>query len=140
LRNLLATLPIVSLYGGNKERQIADGAIPERTIVVPNGISLAAYEGALDKRPKELPLIVGFIGRVVPIKDVKTFVRAIHAISVELPKVEGWLIGPTEEDEEYANECTSLVTSLGLEDNIKFLGFQKVPEMLPRALRSNRCG
>jgi len=127
-----ASDPIVSLYGGNKERQIADGAIPERTIVVPNGISLAAYEGALDKRPKELPLIVGFIGRVVPIKDVKTFVRAIHAISVELPKVEGWLIGPTEEDEEYANECTSLVTSLGLEDNIKFLGFQKVPEMLPK--------
>lgn len=127
-----ASDPIVSLYGGNKDRQIADGAKPERTLVIPNGISLEAYGGALDKRPKELPLIVGFIGRVVPIKDVKTFVRAIHGIAAELPTVEGWLIGPTEEDEEYAAECRSLVTSLGLEDNIKFLGFQKVPEMLPQ--------
>lgn len=127
-----ASNPIVSLYGGNKERQIADGADPERTIVVPNGISLASYEGALDKRPAELPLVVGFIGRVVPIKDVKTFIRAIHSIAAELPTVEGWLIGPTEEDEDYAAECTSLVTSLSLEENIKFLGFQNVPEMLPK--------
>jgi len=124
--------PIVSLYGGNQERQIADGADPDRTLVIPNGISLAAYEGALDKRPAEMPLVVGFIGRVVPIKDVKTFVRAIHAIASVLPTVEGWLIGPTEEDEAYAAECTSLVSSLNLEDNVKFLGFQKVPEMLPK--------
>ncbi len=124
--------PIISLYRGNQDRQIADGARPERTQVIPNGISLAPYQAALAARPDEMPMVVGFIGRVVPIKDVKTFLRAMRMICSVLPEVEGWIIGPTEEDEEYASECRGLVASLGLTGNVKFLGFQKVPEILPK--------
>jgi len=124
--------PIISLYGGNRERQIADGARPERTRVIPNGISLAPYEQALAARPEKMPLVVGFIGRVVPIKDVKTFLRAMRMICSVIPEAEGWIIGPTEEDEEYASECRGLVSSLGLSDNVRFLGFQKVPEIMPK--------
>jgi glycosyltransferase involved in cell wall biosynthesis len=124
--------PIISLYGGNQERQIADGAQAQRTKVIPNGISLSQYGQALDKRPDQVPKVVGFIGRVVPIKDVKTFIRAMRTVCTEVPGAEAWLIGPTEEDEDYANECHGLVASLGLEDQVKFLGFQNVPEMLPQ--------
>lgn len=124
--------PIISLYGGNQARQIADGARPERTRVVPNGIPLAPYAGALDARPAEVPKVVGFIGRVVPIKDVKTFLRAMRMICSVLPEVEGWIVGPTEEDEDYAAECRGLVASLGLSQRVRFLGFQKVPEILPQ--------
>ncbi len=35
--------PIVSLYEGNRERQIEDGAAPERTRVIPNGIDVARF-------------------------------------------------------------------------------------------------
>ena len=127
-----AAEPIISLYGGNRERQIADGAREERTRVIPNGISLAPYGEALTARPAEMPLVVGFIGRVVPIKDVKTFLRAMRMICSVLPQAEGWIIGPTEEDEEYASECRGLVTSLGLGERVRFLGFQKVPEIMPK--------
>lgn len=124
--------PIISLYGGNRERQIADGARPERTRVIPNGISLAPFQEALTQRPPQMPLVVGFIGRVVPIKDLKTFLRAMRMICSVVPEAEGWIIGPTEEDEDYAAECRGLVASLDLSERVKFLGFQKVPEIMPK--------
>ncbi len=127
-----ASNPIVSLYDGNKQRQIKDGAEEARTLVIPNGISLANYENAFDKRPREIPMVVGLIGRVVPIKDIKTFIRAMRSICNHIPDAEGWLVGPTDEDEDYASECEGLVSSLGLEKNVKFLGFQSVPEILPQ--------
>lgn len=124
--------PIIALYEGNRLRQVQDGARDQRTRVIPNGISLAQYGDALDKRPKEIPPIVGLIGRIVPIKDIKTFIRAMRSICNKIPEAEGWLVGPTEEDEAYAAECEGLVSSMGLENNVKFLGFQKVPEILPQ--------
>ena len=45
---------------------------------------------------------------------------------------EGWIIGPTAEDEAYGRECKELVASLGLENNVKFLGFKKPEEVLPQ--------
>ncbi len=124
--------PIISLYGGNRDRQIADGARPERTRVIPNGIPLEPYADALARRPAEMPKVVGFIGRVVPIKDVKTFLRAMRLVCSEIPDAQGWIVGPTEEDEEYAAECLGLVASLNLEEQVRFLGFQKVPEIMPQ--------
>jgi glycosyltransferase involved in cell wall biosynthesis len=76
--------------------------------------------------------VIGFIGRVVPIKDVKTFIRAMKAVVAERPEVEGWIVGPTSEDEGYAAECRQLVSSLGLETSVKFLGFRPPEEILPR--------
>ena len=37
--------PIISLYDGNRARQIADGAATERTRVIPNGIDLQRFAG-----------------------------------------------------------------------------------------------
>src|SRR5205823_2840531 len=76
--------------------------------------------------------VIGFIGRVVPIKDVKTFIRAMKAIVAERPEVEGWIVGPTSEDEAYATECRQLVSALGLDRNVKFLGFRAPEEILPQ--------
>jgi glycosyltransferase involved in cell wall biosynthesis len=76
--------------------------------------------------------VIGFIGRVVPIKDVKTFIQAMKAIVAERPEVEGWIVGPDSEDASYAAECRQLVASLGLSRSIKFLGFQRPEEILPR--------
>ena len=36
---------------------------------MPNGISLDRYADALDKRTDTIPPVIGFVGRVVPIKD-----------------------------------------------------------------------
>ena len=124
--------PIVSLYEGNRVRQIADGAQPEKTRVIPNGINLQRYQAALEKRPQDIPPILGLIGRVVPIKDIKTFIRAVRTLIDTRPDAQGWIVGPEDEDPSYVSECKDLVASLGLENSVKFLGFQNVLEILPQ--------
>jgi len=124
--------PIISLYEGNRLRQIADGAQPEKTLVISNGINLQRYQAALEKRPPGIPPILGLIGRVVPIKDIKTFIRAMRVLIDERPDAQGWIAGPEDEDPSYVSECKELVASLGLENCVKFLGFQNVLEILPQ--------
>ena len=124
--------PIVSLYEGNRQRQIADGAAAEKTRVITNGINLERYRTALERRPDTVPPILGLVGRVVPIKDIKTFIRTLRILVNRRPDIQGWIVGPEDEDPLYVTECKELATSLGLNDNVKFLGFQNVLDILPQ--------
>ncbi|HHH12598.1 MAG TPA: DUF3492 domain-containing protein [Thiolapillus brandeum] len=121
---------IVSLYEGNRQRQIADGADPQRCRIIPNGIDLERFLPVRQTRPSTPRPILGLIGRVVPIKDIKTFIRAMRGVCNAIPEAEGWIIGPEDEDPEYAQECRNLVASLGLENRVRFLGFRRVEEVL----------
>jgi len=124
--------PIIALYETNRQRQIADGAAPGRTANIPNGIQLARFAPLRGERPAAPPPVLCLIGRVVPIKDIKTFIRAMRRVANQLPDAEGWIAGPAEEDPAYAQECENLVRSLGLEKHVRFLGFQKVEDLMPR--------
>jgi glycosyltransferase involved in cell wall biosynthesis len=124
---------IVALYETNRQRQIADGAPAERTRTVPNGVDLSRLAALRAKRaPHEPPPVLCLLGRVVPIKDVKTFIRAIHVIAKRMPQIEGWIAGPAEEDPAYEQECRMLAESIGVADRVKFLGFQKIDDVLPK--------
>lgn len=122
--------PIITLTEGNRRRQIADGADPAKVAVVPNGVDLDQFKKVRESRPKTPPLVVGFIGRVVSIKDVKTFLRAMRTVSDHLPGVQGWIIGGEDEDPGYASECRDLVSSLDLEQTIIYKGFCNVVEVM----------
>lgn len=124
--------PIIALYEANRLRQIADGAEPERTFNIPNGIQLARFAPLRGQRPPDPPPVLCLIGRVVPIKDIKTFIRAMRRVVNQLPEAEGWIAGPADEDPAYAQECENLVNSLGLQKHVRFLGFQKVEDLMPR--------
>jgi len=124
--------PIISLYEGNRLRQIKDGAMEQRTRIIPNGIDLDRFASLVAKRAETVPKVLGLIGRVVPIKDIKTFIRTMRGVCNRIPEAEGWIVGPTVEDPAYARECEELVTSMGLHGQVKFLGFQKVEEILPK--------
>lgn len=123
---------IIALFEGNRQRQHQDGAPDDRTLVIVNGIDVDRFERAYQQRPLHPPLVVGLVGRVVPIKDIKTFIRTIRMAVEELPDLEGWIIGPTEEDPDYVYECDLLIKSLDMSDNIKMLGSQNVAEIIPK--------
>ncbi|TAL97483.1 MAG: DUF3492 domain-containing protein [Paraburkholderia sp.] len=123
---------IVALYEANRQRQIADGADASRTQSIPNGVDVDGLAPLVAKREAGPHRVVGLIGRVVPIKDIKTFIRALFIASRTMPDIEGWIIGPEEEDPAYALECRALVESLGLSKNVKFLGFQRIDDVLPK--------
>lgn len=124
--------PIIALYEANRLRQVADGALSERTLNIPNGINLARFAPLRELRPATPPPVLCLIGRVVPIKDIKTFIRAMRRVVNYLPEAEGWIAGPEDEDKAYAEECHNLVRSLGLQEHVRFLGFQKVEDLMPK--------
>lgn len=123
---------IVALYETNRLRQVADGAPSERTLNIANGIDLPKMAKLRELRPPLPPPVLCLIGRVVPIKDIKTFIRAMRTVVNLLPEAEGWIAGPEDEDPEYAAECRSIAASLGLQDKVKFLGFQNIADLMPK--------
>jgi len=128
-----AASEIIALYEGNRLRQVADGARAELTRTIPNGIDVDGLRPLIARRDPARPRrVVALIGRVVPIKDIKTFIRAIFVATRTLPDIEGWIVGPEEEDRDYAHECHALSESLGLERNLKFFGFQRIADVLPQ--------
>ena len=123
---------IIALYEANRQRQLQDGAPPERTANIPNGIDVAKFAPLRTQRPVQVPPVLCLIGRVVPIKDIKTFIRATRIVVNHMPDAEAWIAGPEDESPEYAQECRDLALQLGLADKVKFLGFQKLTELLPK--------
>jgi Glycosyltransferase len=123
---------IISLYNGARNTQILLGADANKTEVIPNGVNIEKFENVYNKRKqkKEFKNVVALVGRVVPIKDIKTFITAIKIASQTLNDIEGWIIGPTDEDKEYYNECIEYVKTLNAEKNIKFFGFKPIEEVL----------
>jgi glycosyltransferase involved in cell wall biosynthesis len=125
--------PILSLFGVAKETQILYGADANRCRVIPNGVDIDRLGATLKNRPEGIPKVITLIGRVVSIKDIKTFIRAIRVTADIIPEVEAWIVGPDDEEEEYANECRELIDILEIKDNIKFLGFQNIVDILPKS-------
>lgn len=127
---------IVSLFEGNTYLQIEFGAEARRLEVIPNGIDVTKFDAALAKRTARLEqglgneIVIGFIGRVVPIKDVKTLIRAARTVVAREPRAVFHIIGPTEEDPDYFEECRQMVSLLGLEQKVLFLGPKNVRDIL----------
>jgi len=124
---------IYTLYEGNRQLEIEYGADPCKTFIIPNAINIEKFQEH-PKEPREPgdPFIVGFVGRVVPIKDVKTFIRACKVVSLHVPNVKFYIMGPRDEDPKYDRECVELVSMLGMEEQIVFTGRVNVKEYYPK--------
>ncbi len=116
---------ITTLYEGNKQKQISLGAQPSKIEIIANGINEEKLRSNLDPDlfyKKNKKYCVGLVGRVVPVKDIKTFIKSVSRVTETVQDVEFLILGPTDEDPEYYNDCIMLVEQLGLEEFIKFPG------------------
>lgn len=118
---------IFSTFDGNRDIQIESGADPAKVRTIVHGIESGGKQ--LDR--KKHPPTVAFVGRAVPIKDVKTFIRACHIVKQQLPEVRFFALGSIEEDKDYYAECKKLVDGLGLSDFLKFSGQVNLKEYFP---------
>ncbi len=122
---------VITLYEDNQQAQRLLGAAPGNLRVIANGIDLKRFanlQPALaDARPT-----VALIGRVVPIKDVKSFITAAAILRQRVPGLAAVVIGPTDEDPKYFAECAALVADLGLGDTVEFTGQVNIVDHLPR--------
>ncbi len=121
---------ITTLYRDNQHLQLALGAEARKLEVIANGIDVSRFQclscASQDERPT-----VALIGRVVPIKDVKTFISAAAIIRQRIATLRVLVMGPTEEDEAYFKECCQLVTELGLSDCVTFTGSVRITDLMP---------
>jgi glycosyltransferase involved in cell wall biosynthesis len=123
---------IITLYGGNQQLQLKYGAPKEKCSVIPNAIKPGIFYPLRENMALDDVKKVGFVGRVVPIKDVKTFIKACRMVADKYDKVEFWILGPTDEDPEYFHECENLNRLLSMEEKLKFFGKVDVREYYPK--------
>ncbi len=121
---------IITLFEGNQVLQARDGAMHTRMAMVPNGIDVRHFR-AIQASPRPRRVTVALVGRVVPIKDVKTYIRAAAILRDLVPGVRVLMIGPRDEDPEYNRECTDMVAHLGLSDTFAFKGPVPMDKVLP---------
>jgi glycosyltransferase involved in cell wall biosynthesis len=104
----------------NQRWELRHGAHPTRVVVVPNGVAPDAYP-RLDAEPAE-PTIV-WVGRIDPLKDLHTLIRAFAQVRREVPAARLRLAGPVPATgQAYADGCHKLVADLGLYDAVDFVG------------------
>lgn len=106
------------------------GGIPEKSIVVPNGIAPSHFDAAravLAERTRTVGDAhvwrLGYAARVVPIKGLLDLLDAM--LMVDQAGFTSWhldVMGPDGEDREYAARCRERVTEAGLDDRVTFHG------------------
>ena len=118
----------VALFTSNSEIQQSLGVPKNRALVIPNGVDDTAFPKHKDEHPG---VHIGAILRIVPIKDVKTLIRAFKFVLSACPDTLLYLIGPAEEDKQYSRECELLIDELGMKEQIIFTGRVDVRQFMP---------
>lgn len=111
---------IYTLFEGNRTQQVLEGADPSKIQIIPNGINVEIFEKISRERKSEPH--IGLMGRVVSIKDIKTFIQAAKIVYLKIPRARFYIMGPRDEEPDYEEECQLLIVALKMEDAITFTG------------------
>ena len=110
---------VTCLYAYARKLQIELGCPEDKIRITPNGIAVSRMENIPEKTEEDIPYInIGAILRVAPIKDVKTLIQAFTHAKQERDDLKLWIMGPWEEEPEYAEECFQMVSASGVKDII----------------------
>ena len=119
-------------------RMIDDfGVSPGQITLIHRGVDLSLYSfqpNKYDRKPKG-PFIIIHVGRITPVKGQDEFIRAVHLLSKRIPAIEVWIVGgPDQGKDAYFRDLKLMVSRLGLEAVVKFLGTRRdVPELIRQA-------
>lgn len=118
-------------YNHRWERRI--GADQERIRTAYYGVDADLYS-PVERPPNEAP-IVAWAGRIDPLKDLETLLRAAAVVHAARPEVRFRLYGSAEPRTEwYFERCRVLHAELELADTVTFEGFAtSIPEVLAPA-------
>ncbi len=120
---------IITLFDGNQAMQRELGVPTHKLSIIPNGIDVDRFD-AIPLLPDDALPAVALIGRVVPIKDVETFLRAAALVHAELPDARFIVAGSAEETPLYAANCRKTAGQLGLDDAGIFTGRIEIATLL----------
>lgn len=108
-----------------KEQMILSGLKESKIVVIDNGIEDEAYvdidnlaSDDIKNKVSKFGKYIIQIGRVYPIKNYETTIRALKNVSSDLTYL---IVGPVG-DEKYKNHILELINQLGLENRVLLLG------------------
>jgi glycosyltransferase involved in cell wall biosynthesis len=123
---------VTSLYEHARQLQLELGCEAWKMQVTPNGIPVEDYMDIPGKTPEDMEHInIGAVLRVAPIKDVKTMIQAFGYAHRENPRLKLWIMGPCDEEEQYAKECFELVEMMDIPD-VVFTGRVRTADYIGR--------
>ncbi len=100
------------------------GAKKQKIIYIPNGIPEEFFrlkkKKLKEKKPKNKTKKILFLGRIAPIKDIETLIKAFKIALEKNKNMILELVGPIEDN--YGKQIIILIKKLNLEKQIKFLG------------------
>lgn len=109
----------------NRRWQLENGARAESMWTMYNGVSPEAFPQATGE--PDVPTIV-FMGRIDPLKDLHTLLRAFALVHVDLPEARLRVYGGTSpESVGYRDSCVELVDELGLAGSATWEGRVDTP-------------
>jgi glycosyltransferase involved in cell wall biosynthesis len=122
---------IVAISDTQRDDLVSRFAIarPGQVSVVPLGLEL---DGLLQRAPafrgrraewgfSDGDVVVGYVGRLVPVKDVGTLIRAVALAGQRLPRLKMVIAG----DGECRQSLEQLVRELDIPDRVRFVGWQR---------------
>lgn len=112
-----ATL-VVAASRFNQRWQLRHGAHPAKVIVVPGGVDPTAFPWPL---PEPAEPVVVRLGRITPLADLETLIRALRRVRRDVPAARLRLAGPVV-DTAYARSCLDLARRLDLADAVELTG------------------
>lgn len=120
---------VTSLFEEARKIQIELGCPENKTQVISNGVYIKNFENLSEKSPDDFSVNVGAVLRVVPIKDVKTMINAFVMAQEKVPNLKLYIMGPTDENPEYYEECLTFIDNFNIK-NIIFTGRINVRDYL----------
>ena len=109
------------------KRMVEDFKVPTKNIrLIFRGVDLESFKfrgmpTAGETKKKEF--VIGMIARITPLKGHAYFLKALAKVKTKIPNIKAWIVGEAPEDKAYyMEELKVLVTRLGLQKNVEFLG------------------
>ncbi len=124
LRHAMTRVTTVSQFLAERAKTLY-GVAPAKVAVVYNGIALDQFGGRAANR-KGGGAVVGWMGRLVPVKRVDMLLRAVASVVSQgcCPELRVVLVG----DGELRDDLALLARSLGIDEIVDFVGHSDVPQ------------
>lgn len=117
-------------YIADRVRQVlGERAAQCRVSAAPNGVNIQKYApqdptGYRERAAKSRRPVLLMMANLAPHKGQATAIRAVKVLKERGIPVECWLAGEDREGRAFETELHRLVSSLGLEDDVRFLGYR----------------
>lgn len=128
---------LVAITPRQREGLVALGFPQGKIVMIPLGLDLSAFRSLPEREEARGRLgllvdapLVALVGRLVPIKDVGTFIRAVALAAREIPALRALIVGDGEE----RPRLEALAAELGVSERCEFLGWRADVETVYAAM------